>query len=492
MEESKKASNENLQLERGIGKMAAIMLCFNGIVGSGIFVSPKGILEAAGTPGFSMIMWVICGVLATFGALCYVEIGCVIPKTGGEYPVLDHVYGPTPAFLFAWLYTSIMGPASMSVSCITFAKYLISIFHSNEPCKMQFYEKVIAVCTAWLAVSINSYSMKLTNSVSKVFGYIKIASLSAITIIGLYALTSGSASLEMFHLDQSFKNQNGDVYFPSLEEFGIGLFSGAWAFNGWNKLNYIIEEIKEPEKNLLIAVVGSLGMVSIFYMAVNLSYFAVLGIEGILYSNAVATDFAATIFPSLRNILPGMVACSCLGMAMIQCLVSGRIPFAAARRGQMPKILSMIHIDYKTPLPSLLTTGIFSTFLISFNDVGALLKYFGFVTWSFYTLVFLAVIITRRRNPEIERTFSVPIAIPYLMVLFGSYLVFNVFYTEFSKIGTNQAFDFGYFYVILFSLIGLLVHFLQHNLKPMASLTKISKSITRQLQLLLIVAPEKL
>ena len=70
-----------------------------------------------------------------------------------------------------------------------------------------------------------------------------------------------------------------------------------------------------------------------------------------------------------------------------------------------------------------------STFLISFNDVGALLKYFGFVTWSFYTLVFLAVIITRRRNPEIERTFSVPIAIPYLMIFFGSYLVINVFYT---------------------------------------------------------------
>ena len=62
-----------------------------------------GILEAAGTPGFSMIMWFICGLLATFGALCYVEIGCVIPKTGGEYPVLDHVYGPTPAFLFAWV-----------------------------------------------------------------------------------------------------------------------------------------------------------------------------------------------------------------------------------------------------------------------------------------------------------------------------------------------------------------------------------------------------
>lgn len=60
-------------------------------------------MEAAGTPGFSMIMWFICGLLATFGALCYVEIGCVIPKTGGEYPVLDHVYGPTPAFLFAWV-----------------------------------------------------------------------------------------------------------------------------------------------------------------------------------------------------------------------------------------------------------------------------------------------------------------------------------------------------------------------------------------------------
>ena len=87
-----------------------------------------------------------------------------------------------------------------------------------------------------------------------------------------------------------------------FEEFGIGLFSGAWAFNGWNKLNYIIEEIKEPEKNLLIAVVGSLGMVSIFYMLVNLSYFAVLGIEGKSFLKILQDQWFLKIRKSLWDI----------------------------------------------------------------------------------------------------------------------------------------------------------------------------------------------
>ena len=81
-------------------------------------------------------------------------------------------------------------------------------------------------------------------------------------------------------MDQSFLNKHGDFFLPSLDNVGTGLFAGAWAFNGWNKLNYIIEEIKEPEKNLKIAVVGSLGLVSIFYMVVNMCYFAVLGMDG--------------------------------------------------------------------------------------------------------------------------------------------------------------------------------------------------------------------
>ena len=99
---------------------------------------------------------------------------------------------------------------------------------------------------------------------------------------------------------------------------GLGLYHGLWSYDGWNQLNYVVEEIKHPEKNLLKAIVMSLSVITVLYLLVNFFYISILGTEVILHSSAVATDFATQILPQVSFLVPIMVACSCLGAALVQ------------------------------------------------------------------------------------------------------------------------------------------------------------------------------
>ena len=111
---------------------------------------------------------------------------------------------------------------------------------------------------------------------------------------------------------------NGETKLPSIDRIGLGLYSGLWSYDGWNQLNYVVEEIKAPEKNLVKAITGSLGLIALFYLTVNFFYLSVLGVDGILSSSAVATDYANAILPQVSFTIPIMVACSCLGAALVQ------------------------------------------------------------------------------------------------------------------------------------------------------------------------------
>ena len=215
-------ANKPLKLQRTLGRGAAIVLCFNGIVGSGIFVSPQGIVRACQTAGMSMIMWVAVGVLALLGSLCYVELGLIIPKTGGEYAIFDHVYGPRFAFMFAWvsfdsyatimyfllqLFTTVVGPGSMAISSLTSVKYILSLFgfasNSDFDC-IGNTDKYLAVAVVWIIIAINCLSIKLNQELTRCLGYIKILSLSMVILIGFYGVATGTSNFDIFKPENRF------------------------------------------------------------------------------------------------------------------------------------------------------------------------------------------------------------------------------------------------------------------------------------------------
>ena len=113
-------------------------------------------------------------------------------------------------------------------------------------------------------------------------------------------------------------SKEGVTHIPSVDRIGLGLYNGLWSYDGWNQLNYVVEEIKSPEKNLVRAIGGSLGIIALFYLTVNFFYLSILGVNDILTSSAVATDYANAVLPQVSFAIPIMVACSCLGAALVQ------------------------------------------------------------------------------------------------------------------------------------------------------------------------------
>ncbi|CBY42079.1 unnamed protein product [Oikopleura dioica] len=340
-----------IQLQRHVDLTSAVMIIVGAIVGSGIYISPKGILEHAGTSGYALILWILSGLVASMGAFCYAEAGALIPKSGGEYPVILEAFGPICGFTFAWTCTTIIRPASLAIFTSAFAQYAFSIISDCGDTVVS--QKLLACAAIWSVCAINVYSMNLTQSLTKIFGYIKIASLVIIILLGVYGLVIGKGDLSVWQVDRAFL-KDGKTAFPDVSHIGLGLYHGLWSYDGWNQLNYVVEEMKNPETNLLKAIVISLIAITGFYLVINFMYISILGVENILASPAVATSYAQKIFPQISFIIPVMVACSCLGAALVQGMTAARIPYSAAREGQMPVFLSMIHIDFLTPAPAVM------------------------------------------------------------------------------------------------------------------------------------------
>ncbi|CAG5104241.1 Oidioi.mRNA.OKI2018_I69.chr1.g1158.t1.cds [Oikopleura dioica] len=432
-----------IQLQRHVDLTSAVMIIVGAIVGSGIYISPKGILEHAGTSGYAVILWILSGLVASMGALCYAEVGALIPKSGGEYPVIFEAYGPICGFTFAWTCTTIIRPASLAIFTSAFAQ------------------------------------------LTKTFGYIKIASLVVIILLGFYGLIIGKGDLSIWQAHRAFY-KNGESAFPEISHIGLGLYHGLWSYDGWNQLNYVVEEIKQPETNLLKAIVISLCSITGFYLLINFMYISILGVENILTSPAVATSYAQQIFPQIGFIVPIMVACSCLGAALVQGMTAARIPYSAAREGQMPVFLSMIHIDFLTPAPAVMLNGILASLLLLSGDINSLINYFSFCMWIFHTSTCFAIFIFRKTHPidKVGRSFAVPLFIPAIIALIGSYLVLAPFI---NILQTGESLDLGYLFVVCWIAFGVGLFVILRKSKNF----KIVALLTKKMQILLkVVAPD--
>jgi len=452
IEETKvEIEKEKVELKREIDLIGAILVIVGSQIGSGIFVSPKGVLRNAGSVGFSMIIWAGAGVIATIGALCYAEVGTLIPKSGGEYPILREGYkgGHALSFIFAWTCSTILKPSSFAILSLTFAKYAWSLFGIEAVSLMA--EKSLALACIWLVVLINSLSVKLTQQFLKFFGYGKLLSLGFIIIGGLVMNFTGRvANADVFTFSQMFQfDENNSIVYPEISIVGIALYQGLWAYDGWNQLNYISGELKNPA-NLPRAIMVAMFSVTCLYLLTNYAYLSVLGMEGLLAADAVGTSFAQAIYPGLDKLIPIMVASSVFGTALISCFTASRIPFVAACDGEYPAVLSMLHKKRMTPVPAVLLNGILASLMIFPNDFNSLVNYFSFCMWLFHTATCFTVIIFRWTRPVDlhPRQFKVPLILPVLICIIGCYLIAVPFFQEF---------DMGYLFALCWIIFGFLL-----------------------------------
>ncbi|KAG9509467.1 b(0,+)-type amino acid transporter 1 [Fragariocoptes setiger] len=412
-------------LKSRVGLFSGIALIVGTMIGSGIFLSPRGVLERTGSVGLSLVIWALSGLLSLLGALCYAELGTLISKSGAEYSYILEAFGGLLAFLFSWISVFILKPAMLSIICLTLSEYIVSPMFPGCPMS----EPLVKLLTIF----------SIATGTQNLFTVAKMVAIVIVVIGGLVKLCQG----EVKHISTGFDGSRA-----TFSDIATAFYTSMWAYDGWNNLNYVTEELINPYRNLPLAIIYGIPIVTLCYVLVNISYLTVMSPAEILASDAVAVTWGNHVLGFASVIIPVAVVVSSFGAGNGSCFTSGRLSFAAARENHLPGLLAFIHIKKYTPSPALIFNGLLSILYVIPGNIDSLIDLFSFTAWLFYGLTMLALIKLRYKEPwkDRHRPYKVHLSIPILVFIISMYFVV-------APIMQNPQIE--YFYVMMYIVAGV-------------------------------------
>ncbi|KAG0234672.1 hypothetical protein BGW42_006292 [Actinomortierella wolfii] len=413
---------KNVTFWNGLGLVVGV------IIGSGIFASPGPVLAYSKSVGVSLIIWFVSGLLAFAGALSYAELGSAMPSTGGgEQAYLKYAFGSLPAFLFSWSSIALFKPAGNAIICVVFGEYVVNIaaqstWDPSQPMR-HWSNKIVALVCVLVISALNCISANAGTRIQDVFTLIKIISLLVISIAGLVVLAQQTTSSSHV-FDHAFEGESQ----PSLGDIALGLYTGLWAYDGWNNLNYVSGEMKNPIKDLPKVIFAGVPIVIVLYLLANTAYYAVLPTSVVMNTNTVAIDFGKQLFGPTGGVLFAIcVACSCFGAANGGMFTGARVIYAAAREGYLPKIFGKVHERRRTPVAAFMLQACMTTIMILAGTFSTLVNFFSVAAWLFYLLSILGLLYLRYHEPNLKRPFRVWTVVPVLFSFLGLFLLLMPF-----------------------------------------------------------------
>ncbi|XP_058795707.1 b(0,+)-type amino acid transporter 1 isoform X1 [Phymastichus coffea] len=418
--------DDPVNLKRRVGLVSGVALIVGTMIGSGIFVSPTSLLIRTGSVGMSFVVWTGCGLLSLCGALAYAELGTMNTSSGAEYAYFMDAFGAWPAFLFSWVSTLVLKPSQMAIICLSFAQYAVEAF-AAECTPPSEVVKLVALLTIVLILLVNCYSVNLATGVQNAFTAGKLIAILVIVAGGSYKLVQGNTQ-HLHNAFDSFEDKTGGENAVKRQIFNVGrlataFYTGLWAYDGWNNLNYVTEEIKDPSKNLPRSIMIGIPLVTLCYALINVSYLAVMSPLEMIESEAVAVSFGNRILGVMAWLMPLSVAVSTFGSANGTLFAAGRLCFAASREGHLMDCLSYVHVRRFTPAPGLIFHSLVASTMVLSGSIDSLIDFFSFTAWIFYGGAMLALLVMRRTRPNHPRPYRCPLVIPVLVLLISIYLI---------------------------------------------------------------------
>ncbi|CAF4190769.1 unnamed protein product [Rotaria socialis] len=413
-------SKDEVTLKRHLGLFSGVCFIVGIIIGSGIFVSPKGVLRGTESVGLCLIIWVAAGLVSLLGALCYAEIGALIPRNGAEIAYMKEGIGSVHervgeilAYLFVWTSACILKPASIAVLTLTFSQYFLSGIFLD--CGVsENVVKMTAILAILVLMNINSISVSVANRLNIIFVICKVVTIVTVIIIGIIRMAQG-------HVENLKTGFEGTTTKPL--NVALAFYSGLWAYDGWNCLNSITEEVKNPKRNLWLSIVLALPSVIILYLLTNISYFTVMNKATLLSSTAVAVTWGEVALGPVVRVLPILISISALGSGNGSLFSSARYCMVGAQYGYLPEVFACIHKRKLTPVPGIVLQGVIAIGLCLPSNIDGLIDFFSFSAWIFYGITFSATLCCKFTMKNAERVISVPIPLIIIIILISIYLV---------------------------------------------------------------------
>lgn len=340
--------------------------------------------------------------------------GTCIPKSGGDYVYIKEAFGDLPSFLYIWDATVIFVPATNAIMALTFSSYVLQPFFALGCEVPEIAKQLLAAFTICGLTYLNSFDVKTTTKMQNVIMFTKIGALVTIILIGVAWMLMG----HMENFERPFENTETDI-----GKLSVAFYSGIFSYAGWNYLNFMMEELRDPYRNLPRAIYISLPLVTGIYVLANAAYLAVLTPEEMMASDAIAVTFGDKVLTYGAWIIPIMVAISAFGGLSVHIMTSSRMCFVAARNRHMPEVLSFINVNHYTPTPALIFLCVLSLLYLFIGNVYVLITYSSVVETFFIMLSVSAVLYFRWKQPDMPRPIKVNILVPIFYVIICIFLI---------------------------------------------------------------------
>jgi APA family basic amino acid/polyamine antiporter len=416
-----------IALPRILSLWDVVMIVIGGVVGSGIFLSPSEIASAVPAPLLMLAVWVVGGLFSFFGAVAFAELGAAMPEAGGIYIYLREAYGPLLSFLFGWTLFLVIDSGSIATLAVAFSYNILPRFAEMSP----LVKKLIAAGFVAFLGTVNYVGLRWGSRLQNLTTYLKTGAIGII-VIGVFFFTKGHGNVRNF-----VEPGSGPFSLPLLGAFGVGLVASLWAYKGWEAATYSAGEVKNPQKNLPLGILIGTVSVIVLYVLANLAYLYIMPVGQIAASEGrVALDIMQIIGgPFLASLITFLILFSILGAANQNMLTSPRVYFAMARDGMFFKKIAECHPQFLTPHVAIVAITLWSIVLTLTGTFKQLFTYVIFGEWIFFGLTVFAVIVLRKKKPDLPRpykTWGYPVT-PILFVLAAVYVAVGSLLSSFKN-----------------------------------------------------------
>ena len=447
-------ATDKITLVRGLGLVAAVSIILGNVIGTGVFLKARVMTCNVGSPTWVIVAWIAAGILSLAGALTYAELSAMKPEAGGEYVYLRDAYGRVWSFLYGWMLIFVGKTGAQASVAVVFAiglndfldgklkQTLISQNIGGYQFELTSLQ-IVAVMLIVIFTTINCASVYLTGRIATALTFVKIILIAGVGI-GAFVWVAGGTFSHFSLIEAGGACEGvaeavryGSPNYSFAAGFGAAMLGALWGYDGWNNLTLVAGEIKNPGKNLPLALIGGTILIILLYVFVNIAYFFVLdptAIASVSKDSSVAKEVVARFFGGDgKSIAVGFAVAlftvglmlSSIGTLHTSILTGARVPYAMAQDGLMFEAMGRLNAETRVPIIALVVQGAWACLLALSGSFDTLTDYVIFGSWIFYALATSTVFVFRRKYPDAirpYRAFGYPV-VPILFLIVAGWLL---------------------------------------------------------------------